>query len=190
MSKSVRTVVVLLIVAAIVGVSWWQLRQLRAQSAEATGAGSSHTLTLYPGNKGVPAPDVAGPTLDDKQLGLKDLRGHVVVLNVWGSWCRPCRLEAPDLARVSRETRPDGVRFLGIDTRDNVPAARAFTRRFQIDYPSLEDPTGVLLAQFAGIVPVSAVPSTLVIDAEGLIRARVIGRVDATTLRGLIEDAE
>ena len=114
----------------------------------------------------------------------------VVVLNVWGSWCAPCRAEAPDLARVAAQSRRSGVRFVGIDVRDNPAAARAFARRYSVTYPSWDDQDGSVLAQFAGIVPVSAVPSTMVLDAQGVIRARVIGRVDARTLRGLIEDAQ
>lgn len=68
--------------------------------------------------------------------------------------------------------------------------ARAFVRKYQITFPSFDDQNGLVLAQFNGIIPVSAVPSTLVVDREGAIRARVVGTVDATTLRGLIEDAE
>ncbi len=123
-------------------------------------------------------------------LDLADLRGHVVVLNVWGSWCAPCRAEAPDLAAISKETESRGVRFVGIDVRDNPAAARAFARSYGITYPSFDDQNGLVLAQFTGIIPVSAVPSTLVVDKSGVIRARVVGQVDGSTLRGLIQDAE
>lgn len=111
-----------------------------------------------------------------------------MVLNVWGSWCSPCRAEAPDLARVSRETYDSGVRFVGIDTRDTDDAARAFTRSFHITYPSIIDEQGELLLGFSGVIPISAVPSTVVIDRDGGVAARVVGRVDEATLRGLIDD--
>jgi peroxiredoxin len=135
-----------------------------------------------------PAPDVAGSTLDGERLSLADLRGHVVVVNVWGSWCVPCREEAPDLARVARETRAQGVRFVGLDVRDNPASARAFVRRYGITYPSLVDSNGSLLLAFDGIIPISAVPSTVVIDPEGRIAARVIGKTTYRTLRGVIDD--
>lgn len=186
--RRARKIIVIVVIAAIVGVGWWQLRQLRSQ-AIADGE-SSVGLTLYPGEQGIPLPEIEGKTITGDSLSLADLRGHVVVVNVWGSWCAPCRAEAPDLAKISKETAPRGVRFVGIDVRDNPAAGRAFEREFGITYPSFDDQNGLVLASFTGIVPVSAVPSTLVVDRSGIIRARNIGRVDATTLRGLIEDAE
>lgn len=133
-------------------------------------------------------PAVSGVTIEGEPIDLADLRGRVVVLNVWGSWCVPCREEAPDLARVSRETRDQGVRFVGIDVRDNPAAARAFARSFRIPYPSIDDQSGRILAAFAGVVPVSAVPSTIFVDRQGRIAARVVGGVDAKTLRQVIAD--
>ena len=147
-------------------------------------------MTLYPGNEGIPLPDIKGRTIAGDTLSLADLRGYVVVLNVWGSWCAPCRTEAPDLAQISADTAGRGVRFVGIDVRDNPAAGRDFEREFSITYPSLDDQNGLVLAAFTGILPVSAVPSTVVVDRSGVIRARNIGQIDATTLRGLIEDAE
>lgn len=133
-------------------------------------------------------PAVSGVTIEGQPIDLADLRGRVIVLNVWGSWCAPCREEAPDLARVSRETRDQGVRFVGIDVRDNPAAARAFARSFRIPYPSIDDQSGRILAAFAGVVPVSAVPSTIFVDRQGRIAARVVGGVDAKTLRQVIAD--
>lgn len=188
MFRRVRSVIVVVVIVTIVGVGWWQLRQLRSQAI--ADGDSSVGLTMYPGDRGIPLPDIEGETITGESLSLADLRGHVVVLNVWGSWCAPCRAEAPDLAKISKETAPRGVRFVGIDVRDNPAAGRAFERKFGITYPSFDDQNGLVLASFTGIVPVGAVPSTLVVDRSGIIRARNIGRIDATTLRGLIEDAE
>jgi len=188
MPRKARTAVVVLVIAAILGVGWWQLRELRSQARDTDAGGVG--LTLYPGDEGIPLPDIEGKTITGDMLSLTDLRGHVVVLNVWGSWCAPCRAEAPDLAKISQETAPRGVRFVGIDVRDNPAAGRAFEHEFGITYPSFDDQNGLVLASFTGIVPVSAVPSTLVVDRDGIIRARNIGRIDATTLTGLIEDAE
>ncbi|NYI77060.1 TlpA family protein disulfide reductase [Nocardioides panzhihuensis] len=188
MRRKARTAVVILAIAAILGLGWWQLRETRSH-ARTTDAGEVG-LTLYAGDEGIPLPDVEGKTIAGDSLSLADLRGHVIVLNVWGSWCAPCRAEAPDLAKISKESAPRGVRFVGIDVRDNPAAGLAFERKFGITYPSFNDQNGLVLASFTGIVPVSAVPSTLVIDRDGIIRARNIGRIDASTLRGLIEDAE
>ena len=184
-----RAISIAVILAAVTGVMLWQVQGLQARSADALGPTGETGLTLYPGAKGIKAPSIRGATVDGEVLELADLRGRVVVLHVWGSWCAPGRAEAPDLAQVAKQTRRAGVRFVGIDVRDNPAAARAFARRYAITYPSWDDPDGSVLAQFVGIIPVSAVPSTMILDVQGVIRARVIGRVGSITLRGLIEDA-
>ena len=182
---------VAIIVIGLMSLSLWQASGLRG-SATQTGSPSLGTgTTLYPGEQGVLLPRLEGPALgDDTMLSLDDQLGHVVVINVWGSWCGPCRSEAPDLAAVSQQTKRRGVRFLGVDVRDEPSAALRFERTYGITYPSFDDPEGQLLAQLRGIVPVGAVPSTLVVDASGVIRARVIGRVERSALRSLIADAE
>ena len=190
---------VTLAVLAVVGVLAFVTATAARLGPWGSGAGASRGQALaavdpetglqsFPVGNRRQMPAVAGDTLDGGRLTLYDLRGHVVVVNVWGSWCAPCREEAPALARVARETEARGVRFVGIDTRDNADAARAFVRRFGIPYPSLVDQDGRVLLAFNGILPVSAVPSTLVIDRNGLIAARVVGKVTYNTLRGLVED--
>ena len=89
-----------------------------------------------------------------------------MVINVWGSWCAPCRVETPDLVRLANETADQGVQFVGINTRDNRAAAKAFVRSFGVPYPSLQDPDGQVLLDFQGVVPTSVVPSTVVIDRQ------------------------
>ncbi len=135
-----------------------------------------------------PAPELSGTTLDGEQLALSELQGDVVVLNVWGSWCAPCREEAPYLQGVYDDTRRDGVRFVGINTRDDLAAATAFERRFAITYPSLVDTDGRLLLQFRGSLPPSAIPSTLVIDREGRVAARVLGPTTYSELKRLVDE--
>lgn len=189
--RAVRTLTVLAVVIGVVAVGLWQAYQFKTGAAESGYADAGSGLTLLPGEKGIiPLPQIEGQTIAGDTLSLQSLRGRVVVLNVWGSWCAPCRDEAPDLAAISEETAARGVRFVGIDVRDNPAAARTFERSYGITYPSFDDQHGLVLAQFTGIIPVSAVPSTLVVDRNGVIRARVVGRVDGTTLRGLIKDAE
>jgi thiol-disulfide isomerase/thioredoxin len=178
----------LVLVLVLIGAgTWWRLSD--ATSPLAAGSDEAQIgLTLYQGSAGIDLPEVQGRTIDGGSLSLADLRGNVLVLNVWGSWCGPCRAEAPDLAEISAETMDQGVRFIGIDVRDNPAAARAFEREFGITYPSFDDQDGQVLASFAGVVPVSAVPSTIVVDQSGVIRASIVGQIDTRTLRGLIND--
>lgn len=133
-------------------------------------------------------PAVHGRTLDGGNLDVADWRGQVVVVNAWGSWCGPCRREAPDLRRVSLETRAHGVRFVGIDTRDSDAAGREFVREFRIGYPSIVDGQGRVMLGLRDIMPVSAVPTTVVVDSVGRVAARVIGPVTYAALHGLVED--
>jgi len=107
---------------------------------------------------------------------------------VWGSWCNPCRAETPDLVRVAVATKAQGVRFVGIDTRDNPDAARAFVRAFKVPYPSIIDRDGRVLLSFNGLIPAYAVPSTVVIDPSGKSAARMIGRTTYSTMRGIVHD--
>ncbi|WP_328478548.1 TlpA family protein disulfide reductase [Streptomyces sp. NBC_00377] len=152
-------------------------------------AGSStQALTRYTVGKRPIAPMLRGKTIDGGRLDLADLRGKVIVLNVWGSWCAPCRAEAPALKKASEETYDLGVRFVGIDTRDNDGAAKAFERSYGITYPSFRDPDGKLLLGFNGRIPLSAVPSTVFIDRTGRIAARIIGATTYTTLSELVKD--
>jgi thiol-disulfide isomerase/thioredoxin len=133
-------------------------------------------------------PTVSGTTLDDQPISTADYRGTVVVVNVWGSWCAPCRAEAPALQEASEKTKGQ-AQFLGITTRDNDPAqARAFVRAFGIGYPSIYDPDGAALLVFAGTLPPSAIPSTLIIDKQGRLAARVLGEISALTLVTMIEE--
>lgn len=189
-SRSWRGRILTVLVVGLLAVGLWQANQWRTRSSGPSSGEVGSGLTRYPGDKGIPLPQIEGKTIAGDTLSLRSLRGHVVVLNVWGSWCAPCRAEAPDLSKISKETAPRGVRFVGIDVRDNPAAALAFERNYGITYPSFDDQHRLVLAQFTGIIPVSAVPSTLVVDRSGLIRARVVGRVTGPTLRGLIEDAE
>ncbi|MFE4636318.1 TlpA family protein disulfide reductase [Streptomyces sp. NPDC056773] len=134
------------------------------------------------------APELAGADLDGKPVGLAEFRGQVLVLNVWGSWCGPCRAEADDLARLSGQTREQGVRFLGINTRDrDRAAARSFVRAHGLEFPSLHDPTGELLLRFPpALLNPQTIPSTLVIDRRGRIAVSIGGAVTDEELRPLL----
>lgn len=183
----------LVVVALFVSFLAWKAVTWRPSTPSQPASGASLDgaigVTVYPIGSRPSSPDIEGATLEGPRLDITKWRGHVVVINVWGSWCSPCRAEAPALARAAEETRSKGVRFLGIDTRDSAGAARAFARNYSIRYPSLSDPDGAILMQYSNLVPISAIPSTLVLDRQGQVAARVVGKVDYTTLRSLLDDA-
>ncbi len=148
-----------------------------------TGDGS---VAVVPLNDREPAPELVGATLDGEPLSTADFSGQVIVLNVWGSWCAPCRSEASALVAAA-EQMPD-VQFIGINTRDLDPVpAQAFERAFELPYPSFYDPDGSLILGF-GQVPPNAIPSTIVIDESGKVAARMLGEITTTTLVGVVED--
>ncbi|MBA3524361.1 MAG: TlpA family protein disulfide reductase, partial [Geodermatophilaceae bacterium] len=114
----------------------------------------------------LPAPAVTGTLLDGSEFTLRDWAGKVVVINFWGSWCGPCRVEAPELRAVYEATRASGVEFLGVDVKDQRDLAIAFEDRFGIAYPSIFDPRGEVALQFQNF-PANAIPTTIVIDRAG-----------------------
>ncbi|MGH8774399.1 MAG: TlpA family protein disulfide reductase [Jiangellaceae bacterium] len=155
------------------------------QSGYISGDGAVTTIAVADRE---PAPAFSGPLLDGGEFDLADTRGDIVVLNVWGSWCPPCRKEAPALQAVYESLADQGVRFVGVDIRDTKTAARAFQDEFGITYPSIFDPDGRHLLAFRDTLPPAAVPSTLVIDRQGRMAARVLGAITETSLRQLVTD--
>ena len=109
--------------------------------------------------------------------------GRVTVVNVWASWCAPCRAEIPALIALSKKYSK--TTFIGILTRDNPPTAEAFARRFAIPYPTLIDDS--LLIGFKGSLPANAIPSTIVIDKQGRVAARISGAVTVRSLSNVID---
>ncbi|MFG2984036.1 TlpA family protein disulfide reductase [Streptomyces sp. NPDC048258] len=136
------------------------------------------------------APKLDGETVDGKTLDTTTLKGKVVVLNVWGSWCPPCRAEAPSFAKVSKELADAGkdVAFVGINTRDtSKQSAASFEQDFGITYPSLFDPVGKLMLRFPkGTLNANAIPSTIILDKEGRIATRTLSAVSEEQLRSMI----
>lgn len=134
--------------------------------------------------------NLAGETLDGSRLDVADLKGKVVVLNVWGSWCPPCRAEATHFAKVAKELKPQGVEFVGINTRDpNKQPALAFEKDYGVAYPSLYDPAGKLILNAfpKGTLPPQSIPSTLVLDRDGKIAARALMALSEEKLRSMID---
>jgi thiol-disulfide isomerase/thioredoxin len=146
----------------------------------------SYSTTVFGQSSRPAAPKVTGTLLTGSRFELSADRGAVVVMNFWGSWCTPCREEAPVLAALARRFSPAGVRFMGVDIRDDPASAEAFMRTFRVAYPSLNDPNDQVALDFSGTVPPSGIPTTLVIDRSGRIAARIVGPVSYDGLGALI----
>jgi thiol-disulfide isomerase/thioredoxin len=139
-------------------------------------------LCLIDPESRVAAPAGAGPVLGDEasELSLTERAGQPVVVNFWGSWCGPCRTEQPELNEVAE--RFDGaVSFLGVNVNDSSANALAYVREFAPPYPSIHDPAGTFAATFEGVGP-NTMPSTILIDADGRVAARIFGSTTATEL--------
>lgn len=130
----------------------------------------------------------SGVTESGAQLSSDSLEGFVVVMNWWYAACAPCRAEAPDLAALSEEFADQKVQFVGVNVRDTAQTALAFDRNFGITFPSIIDAqTGAVSLAFTGVVSPQAVPTTLVITRDGKIASRILGRIDKSILRELIQ---
>jgi peroxiredoxin len=108
------------------------------------------------------------------------------VLNFWGSWCAPCRVESPQFQEVYAEVRDQGVQFLGVNVKDTDQLARAFEDSFGIEFPSLDDPRGEVALAFRDY-PANAIPSTIVLDAQGRVAAVYTGAVEQDDLRAVLD---
>jgi thiol-disulfide isomerase/thioredoxin len=140
-----------------------------------------HTGRLLGLDDRVPAPSIRGETLDGKPLDLASMRGKVVVVNFWASWCAPCRLESDRLVKVAKDTAPLGVEFVGVDFKDARSAARRFVDVHDVPYPSLFDQPGVVLTRLRKLVP-QYPPSTVILDRKGRIAALFVGGITETGL--------
>jgi thiol-disulfide isomerase/thioredoxin len=148
-------------------------------------AGSTSAVLYQAGHRPL-APDFTATTLTGARLSFSSYRGRVVVLNFWGSWCPPCRAEAPALAVTAKKYRPAGVDFLGVDERDTTAGALAFARTFGIGYPSVGDSSSVIALDFTAVVPLAGTPTTLVIDRTGHIAGAVFGAATYQELTGIL----
>jgi cytochrome c biogenesis protein CcmG/thiol:disulfide interchange protein DsbE len=175
--KLAVTAAVAALVAALVGLLAWRM----AGREEAKGLAAAALAGERP-----QAPDFELPHLDgDGTLALSSLRGKVVVLNFWASWCAPCREEAPLLEQAWERWRDRGVVVLGVDARDLSSKGREFVDEQEITYLNVHDGEGSTLGRFG----IPALPETMFIDAEGRIAAYIAGPVDAQSLDESIEAA-
>jgi thiol-disulfide isomerase/thioredoxin len=143
-------------------------------------SGNGSVSYIKPSDR-IAAPALSGMTLSGKNYTFNV--GQVAVVNVWASWCAPCRAEAPTLAALSEKYID--VAFMGILTRDNPVNAEAFARRFALPYPTLIDDS--VLIGFRKSLPANAIPSTVLIDKRGDVAARISGEVTFASLSELIE---
>jgi thiol-disulfide isomerase/thioredoxin len=151
-----------------------------------TGAGE--VVQVEPGRRDDPV-ILSGRDLEGDRLSTADFRGEPVVVVVWGSWCAPCRAEAPDVVAAANELG-DRAQFVGINIRDSsTEQARSFVRTFEVPYPSFFSPDGEAMLAFSGTLTPNSIPSFVVLDAEGRVAASVIGRLPSQqTLVDLAHD--
>lgn len=142
---------------------------------------------VIPADERASAPEFSGTLLGGGDFSSAELSGDIAVLNFWGSWCAPCRVETPAFQEVYAEVRDDGVEFLGLNVKETSEQfALAFVDRFGIEFPSLFDPRGEVALAFRDY-PANAVPSTIVLDPEGRVAAVYTGEVSQENLRRVID---
>ncbi|MDX6204486.1 MAG: hypothetical protein QOF39_543 [Frankiales bacterium] len=162
----------------------------RGGTAHANGSSATVSglgLVEFPVSERKPEPILVGTTLAGTRVSLAEVgSGKVIFVNVWASWCGPCREESPMLAASARSLSARGVAFLGLDEDYDVSAGRAFVASTGSTYPQLADKSGSLLRQ-VGVLPQSGIPSTVVIDRHARIAAVIIGAVTATEVNRLVD---
>ncbi len=188
-----RLVALLMAVVVLAGCSTGRDAVAQGGSFEFVAPGGKTDIVYDPpADRGTPGP-ISGPDLMDtgKTLSLKDTEGFkdkVVVLNVWGQWCGPCRTEITQLEQVYQATRNKGVAFLGIDVRDNnIDAARDFVIDRGVTFPSIYDPAMRTLIAFGGRYPTTVIPSTVVLDRRHRVAAVFLRELLASDLQPVVE---
>ncbi len=132
------------------------------------------------------APQFTGSLLDGSSWSSQDLAGDVAVINFWGSWCAPCRVESPEFQDVYADVAEQGVQFLGVNVKDQQQLAQAFVDNKGLTYPSLFDPASEVALAFRDF-PATAIPSTIVLDRSGDVAAVYTGSVTQTDLQATID---
>jgi len=149
-------------------------------------SGDGSTMTWPVGQRKGPV-TLTGTDYSGARQDVGAWRGDVVLLNTWYAGCPPCRAEAPTLVALANEDASKGLRVLGINGTDAAGAADAFVRQFAVPYPTVQDTDGSAIAALQGVVPVNAVPTTVLLDRQGKVAARILGLADPSTLRTLVD---
>ena len=184
-----RTVVTATAVVAVLLAGALAVTLLTSGKGNAANAPTAANTVAYQAGHRPLAPDFSGTSLTGATIKLSSYRGKIVVLNFWGSWCSPCRDEAPTLAVLDEQYGSKGVAFLGDDVGDTPANALAFTRSAGITYPSINDQGYAVVQQLAQVVPVNATPTTVVIDTTGHVAGMIIGAVNYGEMTTLLHDA-
>jgi thiol-disulfide isomerase/thioredoxin len=163
--------------------------QYRAGSGKNYIAGDGSITEVAIANR-APAIEFSGTDLDGKAISSADYAGKVLVVNFWYAGCAPCRAEAPDLAKVAAEVAGKDVAFLGVNVRDGAETAKTFNTTFGITYPSVTDLDGKVQLAFSSSVAPNAVPTTLVLDKQGRVAARVLGRLASPSILSTLVNDE
>jgi thiol-disulfide isomerase/thioredoxin len=158
------------------------------QASDVTYLDGSTSAWMYKVGHRPLVPDFTGRTLTGASLRLASYRGKVVVLNFWGSWCVPCRSEAPTLAVLSEQYRSRGVSFIGDDVGDTPASALVFIREMGITYPSVNDPGYQIAQELGKVVLVNDTPTTLVIDRTGRLAGVIYGSTTYSVLNTMLQD--
>ncbi|WP_409466491.1 TlpA family protein disulfide reductase [Amycolatopsis sp. GA6-003] len=146
------------------------------------------TTIHYPAPERKKAANVKGQSLREpgRDLSLADYSGKVVLLNLWGAWCGPCRAEARTLQAIADSGRDRGIRVLGINVRDNPKYAADFVKDLGLGYESIFDPSGRVALQLRGL-PLSAVPISLIVDKQQRVAAVYLGAVRRTDVQPALD---
>jgi thiol-disulfide isomerase/thioredoxin len=179
-----RTVVTTTAVAAMLLAGALAATLLTSGSGNASGG-----PIVYPAGHRPLVPDFTGTSLTGAAIKSSSYRGKTLVLNFWGSWCAPCRGEAPTLAFLSEQYKSQGVQFLGDDLEDTPVNALTFDRGFGITYPSVNDSGGAVVQKISQVQLVSDPPTTAVIDKTGHLVGMILGPASYGELTTLLHDA-
>lgn len=131
---------------------------------------------------------IVGEDFDGETIDTSTYLGQILVINTWYAECPPCRAEAADLVTIANERVDAGVQFIGINGVNEAGAAKAYERTFDVPYPSISDLRGRAVATLQSVVPLQAVPTTVVIDQHGRVAASIIGIVDPSILNTILDD--
>jgi cytochrome c biogenesis protein CcmG, thiol:disulfide interchange protein DsbE len=167
---------VAVVVIIVLAIGWAAARDGGSRAVLGTAEGPAVAVAVDE-----PAPDFELPVIGHQgsTIALSSLKGQVIVLNFWASWCLPCRDEAPGLRSAWEGSRgQQSVRFLGVNELDDEAGAQAYQREFQMTYPSVFDPSASLAADYG----LFGLPATYVIDAQGVMRYRFTGSVTESAL--------
>ena len=183
--RPVRLFAFVLSLAVLVGVVGCSGDDVGSLDEQYEFTGATPAGQVIPSSDRADAPSFDGELLDGTPFASAELAGDVAVINFWGSWCAPCRVETPDLQAVYADVVGEGVQFLGVDVKDQRQLGAAFLSEVGAEYPSLFDPRGEVALAFRGF-PANVVPSTVLLDAEGRVAAVYTGAITGDDLRSAL----